>query len=59
MVQQVEIESTVGGELRLLSPWPKPSLHDDNGMAVPIEPNARGIIKLDTRPGQRLVFRGM
>ncbi len=58
-VRQVVIESTVGGELRLLSPWPKPSLHHGSEAAEPLQPDGRGIIKLDTRPGQRLVFRGM
>jgi len=58
-VRHVVIESTVGGELRFLSPWPKPSLLVSSGVAEPLQPDGRGIIKHNTRPGQRLVFRGM
>jgi hypothetical protein len=58
-VQQVVIESTVGGRLRLLSPWPKPLLESKAEAGQPLRPDGEGIIELDTRPGQRLVFRGM
>ena len=46
-----EITSTVGGKLRLLSPWPAIAV---NGK--PLQLDARGIVTMDTRPGERLIF---
>ena len=50
-VVRAEITSTVGGKLRLLSPWPAIAV---NGK--PLQPDARGIVTMDTRPGERLIF---
>ena len=48
---RAEITSTVGGKLRLLSPWPAIAV---NGK--PLQPDASGIVTMDTRPGERLIF---
>ncbi len=58
VVRQVTIESTVGGKLRLLSPWPKPLLQGDGDMAEPLQTDRRGVIEIDTLPGKRFEFRG-
>jgi len=50
-VVKLEIESTVGGKLRLLSPWPAVSA---NGRTL--TPDARGIVTLDTQPDEVFAF---
>ncbi len=57
-VRQVTIESTVGGKLRLLSPWAKPVLCGEGGDTTRLEPDGRGILEFDTRAGQSLVLQG-
>jgi len=58
-VKEVEIISTVGGRLRMLSPWPKASVRrGKSGKAVPLAVDDRGIAELDTKAGERLVMRG-
>ena len=50
-VVKLEITSTVGGRLQLLSPWPAISV---NGKSV--QPDVRGIVTMDTRPHEEVVF---
>jgi len=50
-VTKLAITSTVGGKLRLLSPWQRPTV---DGRAL--QPDARGIVELDTKPGAHLTF---
>jgi len=52
----VRITSTVGGKLRLLSPWPTIRLRRGEGAPSALEPDARGVVAVDTQPGERLVF---
>jgi hypothetical protein len=47
----LKVTSTAGGTLRLLSPWTRVSI---NG--APLQPDARGIVTIDTRPSDELVF---
>ncbi len=54
----VSITSTAGGTLRLLSPWPAPTVRrGDNGPITKLRPDARGIIELNTRPAERLLLQ--
>ena len=53
-VGPVAIASTVGGKLRLLSPWPSIRVARPGQPVTTHEPDARGIVELDTRPGERL-----
>jgi hypothetical protein len=48
-VVQVEVTSTAGGKLRLLSPWPTIQA---GGRAL--TPDARGVVEIDTRVGEGL-----
>jgi len=50
-VAKLEVVSTAGGELRLVSPWPQVAV---NGRAL--EADAQGIVTVSTTPGERLVF---
>jgi len=56
-VQDVTITSTVGGTLRLLSPWPKIFVRRASGGGPSLlKPGARGVVKLQTQRGERLLF---
>ena len=55
-VRALRIISTVGGTLRLLSPWPTIAVSRNGARSVPLKRDARGIVELDTRPGLQLVF---
>lgn len=52
-VTQLDIKSTVGGTLRVLSPWPKIY---SNGQEL--KKDARGVITMPTKPGERVVLSG-
>jgi hypothetical protein len=57
-VQEVMVESTVGGRLELLSPWPSISVvRDEAGSAIVLHPDQRGIVEVATRPGEHLLFQ--
>ncbi|MEI6514727.1 MAG: hypothetical protein WCO77_02010 [bacterium] len=55
-VVALEITSTVGGPLRVLSPWP--AIRVKRGWRGPrlLKPDAQGIVTLNTKPGEHLVF---
>jgi len=56
-IDSVEVESTVGGPLRLASPWKKiavrPSAEIQSRL---LAPNAKGIVQVSTHPGDHLIF---
>ena len=52
----VNVTSTVGGKLRLLSPWPAVTVRRGDAAAKKLQPDARGLIELETNPSERLVF---
>lgn len=57
-IDSVEVESTVGGPLRLVSPWPKIAVRSSiERPSRSLTPDARGIVQVSTRPGDRLIFR--
>jgi hypothetical protein len=55
-VQPVTVTSTVGGKLRLVSPWPAVAVRHDDGAAQPLTPDADGIVAIETTAGQRLTL---
>ena len=56
-VTQLEITSTVGGPLRLLSPWQRMAVSGENGSPRELAKDARGVVEIATKPGERLLFR--
>lgn len=52
-VVKLEIISTVGGKLRLLSPWPTITM---NGRRL--APDAAGVVEAATKAGERMAFAG-
>ena len=56
-VKDIEIESTAGGRLRIVSPWPRARMRmgEDGGFRM-IQPDGNGIIEVDTLKGTRLVL---
>jgi len=56
-IDSVEVESTVGGPLRLVSPWRKIAARGSPEIPLrPLTPDARGIVQVHTRPGDRWTF---
>jgi Glycosyl hydrolase family 95 catalytic domain len=56
-IDSVEVESTVGGPLRLVSPWKEIAVRPSPGSpSRPLTPDAQGIVQVSTRPGDRLIF---
>ena len=54
----VEVTSTADGRLRLLSPWPSISmLRGKAGLPIMLGSDRRGIVEVDTRRGERLLFQ--
>ena len=57
-VGPVRVESTAGGRLRLLSPWPAIEVVGPEGGTRSLTPNGEGIVELETQSGQTFEFRG-
>jgi hypothetical protein len=55
-VTRIEIRSTVGGTLQLLSPWSTIAVRRGGRNPVALTPDARGVVTLDTQPDEELVF---
>jgi len=53
----IAVTSTAGGKLRLLCPWPGASVQSGDGKLGVLRTDARGVVELDTTPGQRLLLR--
>ncbi len=57
-VRSLEITSTVGGALRLVSPWSSIEVRRaGKGDYESLTPDAARVVRLDTRAGERLAFR--
>jgi hypothetical protein len=57
-IDLVEVESTAGGPLRLASPWAKVAVRSPAEMPPrPLTPDARAVVQVPTRPGDRLIFQ--
>ncbi len=55
-IAPVRVTSTVGGALRLVSPWPGVAVRRRRGPAQALSADARGIVTIDTQPGEELLF---
>lgn len=55
-IAHVAITSTVGGSLRLLSPWPALTVRRGNGEQVALRANQRGIVEVGTSLEEHLRF---
>ena len=55
-VGPVLIEATAGGRLRLLSPWPSIEVVGPGGETRSLAQSEKGIVELDTQPGQTFEF---
>ncbi|NLF73292.1 MAG: hypothetical protein GX575_30000 [Candidatus Anammoximicrobium sp.] len=56
-VGPVTVESTAGGRLRLLSPWPEIEVVGPEGKVRPLTPDGQGVVEWDTQAGQTFEFR--
>ena len=56
LVSDVTVTSTVGGELKLLSPWKSIEARTSDGRAVSLTLDAVGIVRVPTTKGQLLTF---
>ncbi len=57
-IEELSIAATVGGKLRLQSPWPTIVARDaETGQETSLKPDQQGIVELDTRPDQRIRFQ--
>jgi len=56
-IARIDVESTAGGQLRMISPW-KRIQFGDAGQASrqSLAPDAQGVVALGTRPGDHLIF---
>ncbi|NQT41536.1 MAG: hypothetical protein HQ581_28865, partial [Planctomycetes bacterium] len=54
-IAALEITSTVGGKLRLLSPWPTIKVRTRSGEKV-LKADARGVVEIETTAGEELSF---
>ncbi|NQT17072.1 MAG: hypothetical protein HQ582_30220, partial [Planctomycetes bacterium] len=54
---RVEITSTVGGRLRLLSPWPAIQVSRNSGKPAAVTPDPGGVVQVETVAGEQLTFR--
>jgi hypothetical protein len=56
-IDSIEVESTVGGLLRLVNPWKKIAVRSSVEIQSRlITPNAKGIVQVSTHPGDHLIF---
>lgn len=53
----IEVVSTAGGTLRLVSPWPRIRIRGDDGTSQYLQPDAHGIVSCTTKPGQRFTLQ--
>jgi hypothetical protein len=56
VVSDVSVESTLGGELKLLSPWDSISVKYPDGRVMSPTPDKRGVVRVSTKKGQKLEF---
>ena len=54
IIRDVRIESTAGGELKLVSPWPSIKVRYAGGKVVALSPDSKGIVSISTEKGQKL-----
>jgi hypothetical protein len=55
-ISGLRIRSTVGGTLRLASPWKRLTVRRDDKIAETVQPDGRGIVTQETWAGERMEF---
>jgi len=56
-IDSIDVEPTVGGPLRFVSPWKTIAVRTSTAMpSRSLTPDAQGIVHVSTRPGDRLIF---
>jgi hypothetical protein len=55
-LQALKIVSTIGGELKLVSPWKNTGLRYADGSKVVLTPDSLGVVHVITNKGQQLEF---
>ncbi|MCP4451325.1 MAG: hypothetical protein GY809_07670 [Planctomycetes bacterium] len=56
IIKHFAVESTAGGELKLLSPWDSIEARDADGRVLSLVPDSRGIVRVSTKKGQKFDF---
>lgn len=56
IISDLKIESTVGGELKLVSPWVTIGVKYADGSVIPLTPDSMGVVRIGTTRGQKLEF---
>ena len=56
IISEIKIESTVGGELKLVSPWGTIGVKYTDGSMKSLTPDSRGVVRVGTTRGQKLEF---
>jgi hypothetical protein len=56
LISDFTVESTVGGELKLVSPWDSIRAKYPDGSLLPLIPDSLGVVQVVTRKGQKLEF---
>ncbi|MCA1745599.1 MAG: hypothetical protein LC643_07860, partial [Bacteroidales bacterium] len=56
VIERVTVQSTAGGELKLVSPWNKIKIKKADGIVLSLRPDSRGILSIPTDKGQKLEF---
>ncbi len=55
-IKNFTVESTVGGELNLVSPWDNIKVKYPDGITSIFTPDYQGVVKMQTKRGQKLIF---
>ena len=56
MISDLTVESTAGGELKLVSPWVSIGAKYPNGSVLPLTPDSVGVVRVSMKKGQKLDF---
>ncbi|MBN2291894.1 MAG: hypothetical protein JXM70_05680 [Pirellulales bacterium] len=58
-LRKVAVRSTVGGRLQWLCPWGEVSVVRNGAKPTTLKPDAHGIIRLDTKASEQLIFHAI
>ena len=56
LILNFTVESTAGGELKLVSPWDRIGVKYADGSVVSLTPDSLGVVRVSTTKGQKLEF---
>ena len=55
-ISNLKVESTIGGELRMVSPWSAINVKIAGSVPIPLIPDSMGVVHVTTKKGQKLEF---